>query len=198
MGVTACDVEFLERIESRCGFLRSHEVDHQREHSVELQLVWLQHLFGAEKFKMVPFLCPDPCGPTGTAPFDGCGVDLREFALSLSTLMVEDGGDTLVVAGADFSHIGAQFGDSRPVDDSFLEEVRQRDRRALDAIEANMPDAFLKCVSEDDNSTRVCSAGNILALATMLPEAAVTVLDYHQAVTPAAGICVTSAAVAYV
>jgi len=198
LGVTACDVEFLEMIESRCGSLRSCEVDHKREHSVELQLAWLQHLFGAGEFKMVPFLCPDPCGPTGIAPFDGCGVDLREFALSLSALMVEDGGDTLLVAGADLSHVGVQFGDERPVDDGFLEEVRKRDRRALDAIEANMPDAFLECVSEDDNPTRVCSAGNVFTLATMLPEAAVTVLDYRQAVTPATGVCVTCAAVAYV
>ena len=84
------------------------------------------------------------------------------------------------------------------MDDGFLEEVRKRDRRALDAIEANMPDAFLECVSEDDNPTRVCSAGNVFTLATMLPEAAVTVLDYRQAVTPATGVCVTCAAVAYV
>jgi len=81
LGVTNVDLPFLESLEQRCGHdLRRHEFDHRREHSVELQVLCLQHVFGPEAFKIVPFLCPDPCGPTGTKPFYGGGVDLRDFA----------------------------------------------------------------------------------------------------------------------
>jgi len=147
LGVTRVDKPFLEKLEERCGDLRTFELDHAREHSIELQVAWLQHVFGADSFIIVPLLCPDPCGPTGTAPLDGRGVDLREFAMTLGELVRSGADETLIVAGADLSHIGAAFGDDRPLDDAFLDEVRRRDRRALDRLQAGEVDTFLQCVA---------------------------------------------------
>jgi hypothetical protein len=197
LGTTRSDIAFLERLEARCGDLRTCELDHAREHSIELQVVWLQHLFGVDKFEIVPFLCPDPCGPTGTAPCDGRGVDLRDFAVALGELVAEDSRETLIVAGADLSHVGAGFGDSRPLDDALLEEVHCRDRAALDRLEANDPGAFVQSLAEVGNPTRVCSAGCMFALATALPQANAKVLRYHQAVDPSSQTCVTCAAIAF-
>lgn len=197
LGVTPCDVDFLEALESTCGSLREHELDHAHEHSIELQVAWLQHLFGAGEFSIVPVLCPDPCGPTGTAPYDGHGVDLRAFALALGKLIQEDQKDTLLVAGADLSHVGRDFGDDRELDDTFLAEVRQRDKSALQAMESGDWDAFRQCVARDGNPTRVCSAGCIYALATALGDADANLLAYHQAVTPEIGNCVTCCAMAF-
>ncbi len=197
LGTSRTDRVFLERLEARCGNLREYELDHLREHSVELQVMWLQHIYGAESFEMVPLLCPDPCGPTGTAPLDGNGVDLREFATALRELIEGEERATLVVAGADLSHVGAAFGDERKLDGVFAEEVRQRDRRALDKLEINDPDAFLRCVSAKENITRICSGGCIFVLSSVLPRATGTVLRYHQAVDEPSQTCVTCAAVAF-
>jgi hypothetical protein len=94
-GVVPNDPAFLARIEEACGgSLRRGEFDHAREHSVELQVVWMHHLLG-DGIRVVPFLCPDPCGPTGTAPPDGQGVDLRRFAETLGALIREDPTPTL-------------------------------------------------------------------------------------------------------
>jgi AmmeMemoRadiSam system protein B len=197
LGITPCDRELVHRLESRCEGLRDHEFDHAREHSIELQVAWLQHLFGADRFKMVPVLCPDLCGPTGTKPADGKGVDLADFARVLGEEIVADGRDTLLVAGADLSHVGMFFGEERQLDEAYLGEVRQRDRRVLDAIEANDPQAFLRCVRDGGNPTHVCSTGCIFTLTTVLPDAAATILDYHQAVVEGLQNCVTCAAVAF-
>lgn len=196
-GATATDVMFLERLESRCGDLRRYELDHFREHSIEMELTWLQYLFGARSFEIVAFLCPDVCGPTGTAPMDGQGVDLADFAAALREAVAEDARDTLIVAGADFSHVGAAFGEDRPLDDPHLEEVRRRDRAALGQFEANDPTGFLRCIAEDGNTTNICSAGCMFVLATALPRASGTVLRYHQAVDQAAHACVSCAAVVF-
>ena len=197
LGTTRVDLDFLQRLERRCGSLRAYELDHAREHSVELQVAWLQHLFGSGGFSILPLLCPDPCGPTGTRPRDGTGVDLCEFAEALGEMIAADSMDTLLVAGADLSHVGRAFGDDRDLDDAFLEHVRGRDRAALEALEAEGANSFLRALTEHDNDTRVCSAGCIFAIAHALRGATATVLRYHQAVDRATHACVTCAAVTF-
>lgn len=195
LGVTPVDAAFLEKLERRCGgSLRRYEFDHQREHSVELQVLLLQHLFGPESFAIVPLLCPSPCGPTGTAPFDGCGVDLKEFGRELFELLKENDARTCVIAGADLSHVGSFFGDSCTLTQTFLAEVGQRDQTALQHVAANSADEFVAHIARDDNPTRVCSAGCIYALLTALPDSKVRVLQYHQAVNDELQCCVTCAA----
>ncbi len=181
----------------RCGDLRAGELDHLHEHSIELQVAWLQHLFGAESFKIVPLLCPDPCGLTGTAPLDGRGVDLREFARALGALVDEDDADTLLVAAADLSHVGAAFGEERRLDSAYCSEVRELDQRGLACIQNADPEGWLRHFSLRGNPTNVCSAGCIFALATALADAEVTLLGYHQAVDQATQTCVTCSAVAF-
>ncbi len=200
LGVSRCDTEFLKTLESDLdgpNCLRANELDHAREHSIELQVVWLQHLFGADSFKIVTALCPDISGPNGTRPCDGEGVDLARFAESLRKHIETDGEDTLIVAGADLSHIGIEFGDEHPVDETYLKEVEKQDREVLAALEACDPDRFRLCVGENDNPTRICSTGCVYTLATALPQATPNVLGYHQAHSPQAQICVTCAAIAY-
>ncbi len=197
LGVSVTNVAFIEELEFRCGSLRAFEYDHMREHSIELQVIWLQHLFGCSSFSIVPILCPDPCGPTGTAPYDGCGVDLEEFAVALREVMADSDADTLVVAGADLSHVGEEFGDERQLDEAFLNEVRGVDEGALESLQSGGPEAFVDCLARNENPTRVCSAGCIYVLAQALPSAKATLLAYHQAVDQSTQTCVTCAAMAF-
>lgn len=195
LGVTRVDREFLGRVESRVGNLRDAEWDHVREHSVELQVAWLQHIFGAEAFTIVPFVCPDPCGSRG--PGGDKGVDIEEFASVLSETARSIGGDTLLVAGADMSHVGAAFGDDRPLDEAFLGEIERLDRVALARLEAGDSRGFVDALVERENETRICSAGCMYVLASALREAKPVLRRYHQAVDAESGTCVTCAAMTY-
>jgi AmmeMemoRadiSam system protein B len=195
LGTVRTDRAFLDRLEARCGDLRRYEYDHAGEHSIELQVCWLQHLFGTDAFTIVPFLFSDPCGPTGTAPVDGQGVDLADFADALREAVGSDDQSTVIIAAADFSHVGMFFGDQRQVDDTFLSEVRARDEDILQVVEQGDASAFRECVARNENPTRVCSAGCMYVLLAALPGARATVLRYHQAVVESAQNCVTCAAV---
>lgn len=198
LGVTTVDIPFLADIERRCGHnLRESEFDHQREHSIELQVICLQHLFGAESLKIVPFLCPDPCGPTGTRPCDGRGVDLADFAQALAETTMQDVDDTLLIAGADLSHIGRQFGDTIELDEAYLSSIAQRDRGALSHLEVAQPQSFVRALAESGNDTRVCSAGCLFVVATVLQDARPKLLKYHQAFTEHDQTCVTCSAFVY-
>lgn len=198
LGVSAVDFGFLAELERRCGqTLRRFEFDHQREHSVELQVLLLQHLFGADSFRIVPFICPSPAGPQETAPSDEVGVDLKDFARSLSALISEDDTPTCVIAGADLSHVGRFFGDTGGLSDQFLGEVRDRDQAALARVEAGDPEGFLRQVHDEENPTRICSAGCIYTLMVALSDARPRVLRYHQAVNQEMDCTVTCAAATF-
>lgn len=197
LGRTKVDREFIERLERTAGPLREFEYDHVREHSVELQVAFLQHVFGAGAFTLVPVLCPDPCGPTGTKPMDGRGIDLADFAAALREQIENDDADTLLVAGADLSHIGREFGDDVDLDKPLLTQIETHDRTVLAKLIEESPAAFIDALASCGNATRVCSAGCISALATALSDASPTLLRYHQAVTAEPDACVTCAAVLY-
>jgi len=198
LGTTRTDRTFLSALEQACQTdLCQHEFDHLREHSVELQVLILQQLFGPGNFEIVPVLCHDPCGPTGTGPYDGNGVDLYVFAQALGRLIREDETPTMVIAGADLSHVGRRFGDDCDLDQGFLSEIERHDRKALCAVSKNDNRSFLQVLTDRENSTRVCSAGCIYTLMSALPEAKPELLRYHQASDAQTGTCVTCAAVAF-
>lgn len=197
LGVTEVDGAFLAELEHWCGSdLREYEYDHLREHSVELQVLVLQHLFGADSFKIVPVLCHDPCGPTGTGPYDGRGTDLRVFAESLRHTLENDDKRTVVIAGADLSHFGRRFGDDCELDPPFLAEIERKDREAIGAVMAGRSDLFVEVISGRQNDTRICSAGSIYALMTALPGARAELLQYHQTVDRESGTAVSCSAMA--
>lgn len=204
LGTTPVDRSFLDRLSRRCGAdLCEHEFDHKREHSVEIQVLFLQYLLDGQPFTIVPVLCPDPCGPTGTRPYDGRGVDLQRFAEALGEELREDPTPTCVIAGADLSHVGRRFGDDRDLNEPFLREVEVHDRRVLRHIEAKEAEAFRQAVAAGENPTHICSAGCLFTLMVALCRAhdaarlSGRLLRYHQAVDAEMDTGVTCAAMAF-
>lgn len=198
LGLTRTDRAFLSELERACGVdLRAHEFDHAREHSVELQLLILQHLLGTDRFEIVPLLCPDVCGPTGTAPADGDGVDLGVFADELGRLVNNADKHTLVIAGADLSHFGSRFGDDCELDPPFLAEIERKDRDVLGAVVTGKPELFVDVIRVRDNDTRICSAGSIYVLMRALSGARPELLRYYQTVDRDSGTAVSCSAMAF-
>lgn len=195
LGRVSTDRIFIEKLETALGQpLCEHEFDHANEHSVELQVQMLQAALGDRPFSIVPVLCPDPCGVTGIRPYDGCGPDLGDFADALGTLLAHDDRKTVVIAGADLSHIGRRFGDEESTTPEFLERVRTSDMALLDLLGQRQQDAFLEHIAGDENSTRICSAGCIYAMLRALPGRPCKLLRYHQAVDMESETHVTCAA----
>ncbi len=197
LGLARTDREFLADLERRCGAaLCEREFDHLREHSVELQVLLLQHLFGDERIRIVPMLCPDPSGDAGGADGDQKRKALKALGEALRETIAEDSVPTCIIAGADLSHVGGHFGDNRQLTPAFLEQVERADRAALAFVEACQPQEFVEHLAAEGNPTRMCSAGCIFVLLTALPGASAKLLRYHQAVVESAQNCVTCAALA--
>ncbi len=198
-GVAPCDEAFMDRVDETCGAaLCNRQYDHVREHSVELQVVLLKHALGGRRFSVAPYLCPDACGPTGTAPADGNGVDLRDFALALRRVISEDDAPTCLVAGADLSHVGRYFQDDRELTAGELKRVEASDRAVLAAVTAGDAEAMRRALADAGNETNICSTGCIYATMLALSgRSRPRLLSYHQALTRELENCVTCAAVEF-
>ena len=105
----------------------------------------------------------------------------------------EEGQETIIVAGADLSHIGPRFGDDRELDEAFLTEIERQDQLTLEAVTSGTARDFLQSVTGRDNRTRICSTGCLYTIMTALPETEIELLRYHQAVDPNNGTGVTCA-----
>ena len=128
---------------------------------------------------------------------NGRSADLQVFGERLSKLIRRDGGETIIIAGADLSHVGPRFCDECDLQDTFLAEVGRKDRVTIDAILAGDPARFLETLTSHENSTRICSVGSLYGLMTALPGAKAELLRYHQAVDQPSGTGVTCASITF-
>ena len=172
--------------------LYADQMDHLGEHSIQLHLPWLQHLYG--DVSVVAALMPDPLRPP--IADDGARAGAPEFIEALRTALGEVGGRTLFISSADLSHVGPAFGDNGPVTDQVAKEVEQLDRERLRLYCAGDPDAFEQPFAAQRNISRWCSLGNMGALLRLARPSAVELIDYLQVREANGGALVSSAAIA--
>lgn len=193
LGTLRPDAPVLERLRDAFGDkLFKDQIDFAGEHSVNLHLPWIQHLWG--DVPVVVALVPDPT--MAMIEDDGARVSAKEFAGGLKTVLAQAGGRTVVVASADLSHVGPQFGDRSALDAARRREVEEADREVLrEFIEG--PDRMLAHFERNGNAARWCSIGNMFVAATAVPHASREMVAYAQSADPNGGAMVTSAALAF-
>ena len=194
LGIAPADRAALAFLEKSLGSKRIYadQMDHLGEHSIQLQLPWVQHLYG--DVPVVAALIPDPLRPM--VADDGARATTDEFVAALTTALNELGGRTLFIASSDLSHVGPQFGDPGPVTDPIAAQVEQLDRERLRLFCAGNPDAFVAPFVAQNNISRWCSLGNMSTLLRLAKPASVELIDYRQMRDTNAGAMVTCAAVA--
>jgi hypothetical protein len=208
LGVCAADTGLIAALRKRLGEadstkLFANRYDHEREHSIELQIPWIQHVFGAdgsngrENPKVFGALIHDPTVNAGES-YDGNGLGLEAFIAALRGALQDVGGSTLVVSSADLSHVGPAFGDQQPLagDDAAANEFRGKvfahDREMLGMYAGGKPDDLMAAMGWQQNPTRWCSIGNMVAAFKVLEPAQVEIINYAAAVDPQGHTMVSS------
>jgi AmmeMemoRadiSam system protein B len=195
LGRCPTDGAITDRLLEKLGRpIIADQLDHLAEHSIELQLPWIQYCFGS--VPIVAALIPDPL--VEMIADDGQRVSLEPFVAVLSETLAEVGGETFYVASSDLSHVGPQFGEPRPVDDQRRLDVERHDRDMMSKFIAGDPEEFLSALRWNKNPTRWCSIGNMTALLMLAQPHAVELIDYRQAYDERGAALVSSAAMAFV
>jgi AmmeMemoRadiSam system protein B len=193
MGRCPTDAAAVDALVERLGErLIADQLDHLAEHSVQLQLPWLQYLFG--DVPLVAALIPDPLQPM--LKEDSRRVATAPFVEATRDVLADLGGKTLFVASSDLSHVGIQFGEPRPVDDQRRLDVERHDRDMLSNFLANDAETFMSGFTWNKNPTRWCSIGSMAAVLQLAQPAAIELIDYRQAYDERGFGLVSSAAIA--
>ncbi len=199
LGTVGTDKELLEELrEAFDGELWQDEYIHADEHAIELQAMYLKHMFGDECPRIVPILVGsfDDYLEDGTGPKDD--EEIQAFIKALRSVLDKHGNAVGVIGGVDFSHCGPEFGHEELNEDERVKEIEDSDRAVLDAIEAGDPDAFFDVFRKDGNGTNVCSIAPIYCvMAAMRDRAKARVLKYNKDNSPDKTCLVSFASVAY-
>lgn len=205
LGVSPLDTELLDALTSELGpdgaeRLLKDRYDHEREHSIELHVPWIQHCLGPG-VKVLGVLVHDPAANNGES-YDGEGLALEPFIAALRAALTKVGGTTLVVSSADLSHVGPAFGDEQPLagDSDEAKAAREKfarhDHEMLKLYGERKPDDLIAAMAWQRNPTRWCSVGNMVAAMRVVEPEQVRLLNYAAAMDPQGTTCVSHAAMA--
>ncbi len=146
LGEVNVDMGFVKKLLKLCPLLVDDVSAHLREHSVEVQLPFLQYIYGSE-FSMVPIVAKH--------------VELNEateLAKAILKVSKELGKSVVVIASSDFTHHGAYYGYVL-FRENIIENVKKLDLEFINAITALDTRKFLNLIRKYDST--VCGYGAI-------------------------------------
>jgi len=193
LGRMPVDANIVARLRAATGdALFKDLLDHLPEHSIQLQIPWVQHLFGS--IPIVAALVPDP--NAGLIADDGARLGLDAFVSALRQALDAEGGRTLFIASADLSHAGPAFGEPTPVTDARRREVEMHDRAMMKAY-IESPDKLVASMRELKNPTRWTSVGPMVAAARLAKPSSIELIDYRQSSDDKGNALVSAASMAF-
>jgi AmmeMemoRadiSam system protein B len=158
LGVVPVDQSYVDRLIAHFGDgLFDDPFAHLPEHSIELEVVFLQHLLGRTRpIRIVPLLVGSfaDCIESGTDPIDV--PEIGRMIVSLRTAEAESGEPVCYVISGDLAHIGPKFGDRGPLTPTFVSNSRSQDAAILKAAETADAAAYLRVIADEGDGRRIC------------------------------------------
>ncbi len=154
---------------------------HAVEHSIEFQVVFLQHIYGPG-VKILPILC----GSYAHSIYEGGKPEKDEgvsrFLEALGELAAREGDRLFWVLGIDMAHMGRRYGDPfhAQAGRGELETVSVRDHRRIASIEAFDAEGFWDQVQENQDDLKWCGSAPLYTFLKAVPKARGRLLHYEQ------------------
>jgi AmmeMemoRadiSam system protein B len=199
LGIAPTDQAYIDRLVAHYGAgLFDDEVAHWPEHSIELEVVFLQYLYENQRpFRIVPLVVGpfQDCVMTGLPP--STRTDIRRMVEALRRVEQETPEPICYLISGDLAHIGPKFGDPEPVSLTFLSHSKERDQAILRQAEAADPDGYFGAIAEEGDRRRICGLPPTYTVLDALRPRGGRVLHYDQYVHPRGFESVSFASVAF-
>jgi AmmeMemoRadiSam system protein B len=154
---------------------------HAVEHSVEFQVLFLQHLYGPE-VRVLPILV----GSFGRSIHqDGVpedNEDVKRFLGKLGEIGAREGNRLCWIMGIDMAHMGARYGDefAAEANHGHMLHVEQRDKLRIERLNAADAEGFWDLVKENQDDLKWCGSAPLYTFLKAMPNARGSLRRYDQ------------------
>ncbi len=181
-GATIPDIQLIDEILNKSGDAAAMEdYCHSIEHSIEFQVVFLQHLFGPE-IRIVPILCGSYAASIYRGGAPEANDHVKRMLGTLGEIAAREGDRLLWILGIDMAHMGRRYGDpfSAAAEHGEMEQVALRDRSRIDRMESGDARGFWDLVQENHDDLKWCGSSPIYTFLKAVPQARGRLLRYQQ------------------
>ena len=180
-GETSVDLPLVDWLAQQAAHaIQMEDYCHAVEHSIEFQVLFLQHLYGP-KIRILPILC----GPYAHSIYLGGKPEQNEnvqrFLSALGELAAREGSRLFWILGIDMAHIGRRYGDSftARADQGAMLEIAERDRSRIDRVNAGDAEGFWSLVQEKRDDLKWCGSSPLYTFLKTVPRARGHLLRYE-------------------
>ena len=165
LGVVPTDREFIRHFRESLSFdLTNDEIAHRQEHSIELQTLFLRHLFPDREIRMVPILAGSLFdyveSGRGSVKDDEALTELYNGLAETASALNRN---VCWIASVDFCHVGKKFGDTFKAQD-VLQRVREHDEHLIQEASRCDAEGFLQPLIDVRNHYKVCGVSPMYAM----------------------------------
>ncbi len=186
LGSVETDREFLDRLGRRYsgGDLFANEVLHRDEHSIEFQALFLAWTLGTRGYRIAPILVGSfhEMVERGETPANNPRV--RSFLDAMGNLLAAEQRRVLLIASADFAHVGRKFGDAFAADATVAERVQHEDLALIENVKRGDPEGFFAEILKDRDARRICGLAPLYTHLALNPGRPGRLLKYGIAMEP--------------
>ena len=158
-GISENDVEFCRTL-GKFG-IKANEKAHSKEHSIEVQLPFLQFVY--PNAKIAPVIA-------------GHDLDFKKIASAITKTAEKLKRKIIIIASSDFTHYGPAYGYA-PFSENIKENMYRLDNEAIKAVKSMDPEKFIKHIRE--NQATICGQMPIAVIMEALKAKKARLLKYY-------------------
>ncbi len=181
-GVAPTATGLVDELERRGGTaVKMEDYCHSFEHSIEFQVIFLQHMLGANA-RILPLLCGSFAHSIfrGGLPENNAGV--AQFLDVLGDVAAREGNRLMFVLGVDMAHMGRRYGDSFPAlaEAGEMSDVSHRDHRRIERISSGDREGFWSEVQQNQDDLKWCGSSPLYTFLKVMPNVRGDLRKYQQ------------------
>jgi AmmeMemoRadiSam system protein B len=188
LGIVPTDQAYIDRLVQHYGDgLFDDRLAHLPEHSIELEVVFLQTCFLERRpFRIVPLLVGpfEDCIADGTLPGRRADICRMVEALRRAEAEAEAGEPVCYLISGDLAHLGPKFGDNDPLAATILDASRAQDKLLLAHAGTGDAAGYFRVIADEADRRRICGLPPTYTVLEAVRPGRGKVLHYDQYIHP--------------
>jgi AmmeMemoRadiSam system protein B len=200
LGIMPTDQEYIDRLVKQFGngLFDDEWLAHFPEHSIELEVVFLQFLYeNLRPIRIVPLVVGSfhDCVQDSASP--RTRYDIARLIQALRRVEAETKEPICYIISGDLAHIGPKFNEAQHLDERLLQQSLQQDQAILRHAEAVDLDGYFRLIAGERDVRNICGLPPTFATLESIRPRAGTLLHYDRYIHPQCHESVSFASVAF-